>query len=243
MTLIETLDAARRAQPDRDPKQVAVSDLFACDRRTWHRRNGYVEPPFTDALLRKFSIGLAVEAEHARLLREAGIPVKTGLRVALRVEEGVLRSRDLRETDVPLAGEVTGHPDLWLPLEGTLVEVKTTDVRKPKDECDPHYALQASAYALALDADRTVVHVTHIVPFEKPEVEYEVYPEEHRSRVIQRIVEVLESTAPGAPMPPAEPPRETAAFACKYCQLAQCERNANPDATVVEIPEDEMVLL
>lgn len=224
MNVSDILAAARRADTRTD-SHAHVADLYGCDRATWYRRNGYEAEPLDDATLRKFDVGHAVEAQIASRLSEAGEHVVCGLGVALRVEAYGLDGRNLRMNEETEADEVVGHPDLDLPDHDTLIEVKTTDVRRVADEASPHYALQAAAYALALGRKRAVVHVTHTALYGKDEAEYEIDPEQYRARVALRVAEVVELTAPGSPMPDAEPAAESAAFACRYCRWSQCSRN------------------
>jgi CRISPR/Cas system-associated exonuclease Cas4 (RecB family) len=232
----EILARARRASQDRDPLRPAVSDLFGCDRSTWYRRNGYKQPEVDDGTLRKFDLGHAIEGQIVSRLREAGAHVRTGFVIALRVQDGTLIARRIESDDEPDQDEISGHPDALVARAdgGTLLEVKSSDVRKIEPTCKPHYALQAAAYALGTHAKRCIVHLTHTALYLKDEKEYEIDHEALRGRVTERVVQVLERTAPGAPIPPAIPERESAAYACKYCPWAQCV--ANPAYVEDEIP-------
>jgi CRISPR/Cas system-associated exonuclease Cas4 (RecB family) len=210
--IIEALAAARR-NDRRDDEQLAhVADLYGCDLATWLRRNGYEKPPFDDGKLRKFDLGFAVEHRIISRLRDAGHDVATGMTV------------NFASIDAFFGADMIGHPDGIIDGE-TLVEIKTTDVRKPSPIVSPHYALQAAAYAIAAGLKRAIVHVTHVATYLKDEIEYEIDVEGLRERVMQRVREVLERTGPGTPMPDPEPAAESAAWICKYCEWSQCERS------------------
>jgi len=229
--LSEILENARRNEEQRDPTQPAVSDLFACLRQTWYRRNGYEAPPHDSATLRKFDVGHAIEAQHLKRLREQGYLVMTDVLVALRVNlDGTLLGRIVPDGTDVWDDEISGHPDFWLPNERTLVEIKSTNVRKVEPQCKPHYQAQAAAYAFALDAQSAIVHVTHVANFDKDEAEYVVDLDAWRDRIANRVSAVLTQTGVGTAIPAAQPPEESAAWACKYCPHAQCEANQNKNA-------------
>ena len=227
--IADRLAQARRSDGNRDPSLASVSDLYSCDRQTWYRRNGHVVPPHDDAKLRKFEIGHAVEARIISQLRVFG-PVLTDELVGLWLDNSgkLVGSRLVSEEEVG-APAVIGHPDAYIVDDDVLLEIKTTDVRKPADVVSPHYALQAAAYAIARGASRAFVHVTHVVPFEKPEVEYEIDVEALRPRVAERVTQVLSRTHLDAPVPQGVPEPESKAWACKYCSYRpQCDFDGGP---------------
>lgn len=231
--IVEALHAARVADSDRgDGQHAHVADLYGCDRATWYRRNSYDAPDYDAAKLRKFDVGNAVEAHIVNRLRASGVRVMTGYKVILRVNpvRGALIGAFATEDEYPLCDEVLGHPDAIVDDgEQTLLEIKTTDARKVADVVSPHYALQAAAYALAVSAPRAIVHVTHVANFAKDEIEYAIDPEQYRERVTERVRDVTAKTLPGAPLPPPQPARESAAWACKYCAyLSQCSMDGGP---------------
>ena len=129
--LTRVLYEQRSIQRD-DEEQPHISDLYGCDRATWYRRNGYKPEPFTAEKLAQFAIGLGYEMEVGDTLAAAGYTVTCG-------------------EQVEYLGLV-GHPDIvvWdkdLPeTRNLLIEVKTTDLQKPKTSVSLHYAVQAAAY-------------------------------------------------------------------------------------------------
>ena len=206
---------AARSRPRGDEADAHVADLYACDRATWYRRNGYAPEPFTREKLAQFAIGHGYEREVASSLREAGYMVE-------------------QNGEVTICG-LTGHPDIVLyavsadgePLNFTVdevVEVKTTEAGTPKPEVSAHHAIQVAAYALARGASKARVLVKHARSH--VEAEYVVNPEDWRERIVARADEIHARTAKGAPMPPAEP-GDLAPWGCKYCDFRMCERNPN----------------
>ena len=144
--LTRVLYEQRSIQRD-DEEKPHISDLYGCDRATWYRRNGYKPEPFTAEKLAQFAIGLGYEMEVGDTLAAAGYTVTIG-------------------DTVEYLG-LTGHPDIVVwdnekpETRKLLIEVKTTDLQKPKDTVSPHYAVQAAAYALALNIPDAVVLVKH----------------------------------------------------------------------------------
>ena len=231
--IVEALAEARRGDVRGDEHLAHVADLYGCDRATFYRRSGHVAPPHDDAKLRKFDVGHAVEAQIIARLRDR-YDVYSGELIGLWLDNaGKLVGSRLVSVEEVGSPAVIGHPDAWVDDggAGTLLEIKTTDVRKPHDVVPAHYAIQAAAYAIARGADRAIVHTTHVVPFEKPEREYEIDVEALRPRVAQRVHEVLENTRPNAPLPAARPEPESAAWMCRYCSYKeQCDFDGGPSA-------------
>ena len=229
--IIEVLAKARRDDERGDDHLAHVADLYMCDRQTWYRRSGFDKIPFDDAKRRKFDIGHAVEARIILQLRSFGLEVLNDELVGMWIDNSgaVVGGRLVNANEVG-APVVIGHPDAYIPYEDVLLEIKTTDVRKLNETVSMHYALQAAAYAVARGASRAIVHVTHVVPFEKPEAEYEINVAGLRPRVEQRVREVLTRTDPEATIPAAVPEVESAAWACKYCAYReQCDFDGGPE--------------
>ena len=211
---------AQRSRPRGDEADAHIQDLYGCDRATWYRRNGEAPEPFTPAKLAQFAIGNGYERAVGDTLRDAGFDVRTGIEVTYR--------------------GLTGHPDLPIFVDdenagavpALVIETKTTEARKPKsEEVSPHYAVQVSGYALALAEQyalptppRAKVLVKYAGTHD--EREWDVDPEAWRATIDRRAAEIHERTAPGAPMPPAEPDA-LAPWGCAYCDWRMCERNPN----------------
>jgi len=221
--LIETL-YRQRSVPRGDELDAHCADLWSCLRATWYRRQGLQPAPFSREKLAQFAIGHGYEQEVAGTLQDAGIDAEQGLRVSFL--------------------GLTGHPDIVIyagdTSSDTVIEVKTTELVSPKDDVSPHYAIQAAFYALALNIPRAVVLVKHAKSH--AEVVYSVDPEDYRDLIERRAAEVIEATAPGAPMPPMEP-GELAPWGCRYCSWVRCARNPKWDGTreqeAFEVDEDE----
>ena len=184
--LTRVLYEQRSIQRD-DEEQPHISDLYGCDRATWYRRNGYKPEPFTAEKLAQFAIGLGYEMEVGDTLAAAGYTVTIG-------------------DTVEYLG-LTGHPDIVVwdkdqpETRKLLIEVKTTDLQKPKDTVSPHYAVQAAAYALALNISDAVVLVKHAKTH--IETQYYLKPEGYRAMIEERAHEIHDRTTPGEVMPPA----------------------------------------
>lgn len=195
----------QRSKPRGDEEKPHIADLYGCDRATWYRRNGYAPEPFAPEKLAQFAIGLGYEKDVADTLTEAGYDVQTGF-------------------EVEYLG-LTGHPDIVIP-EQLLIEVKTTDLQKPKDSVSPHYAVQAAAYALALGIPDAVVLVKHARSH--IETTYYIKPEGYRELIEERAHEIHENTTPGAVMPPPVP-NALSPWGCDYCSYRMCPSNPKFD--------------
>lgn len=208
---------AQRAIPRGDEALAHVADMTTCLRAVSYRRRGVEPEPYTAKDLAKFALGHAFEQNVARTLREAGHEAQEGVECA-----GF--------------GLDIGHPDIILDRE-TLIETKTTTAGAvyPKSdkeragqprEVSVHHAIQASAYALALDLPRAAVYVAHY-GFEVVEVQHEIRPEDYRETIEHLAREVVALTGPEMPLPPAEPkPRDVVPYdECEYCRFRVCERN------------------
>ncbi len=198
---------AQRSKPRGDEADPHIADIYGCDRATFYRRNGYTPEPINQETHAKFAIGLGYEAAVVQTLRDAGHNVDTGM-------------------TVDLLG-LTGHPDGLIDYT-TLLEVKTTEARKPKDEVSPHYAIQAAAYAMALGVDDCVVLVKHAGTHTETEYHFKAAP--YASTIVRRAKEIIERTGPGAEIPAAEP-SELAPWGCQYCAWRMCERNPKYDGS------------
>jgi CRISPR/Cas system-associated exonuclease Cas4 (RecB family) len=213
---------AERSKPRGDEASPHIGDLYKCLRAVWYRRNGFEEEPADRELQAKFQIGHDYEHGVARTLRAQGHLVTEG------VEADLLGLR--------------GHPDLIVAFNATvgdedptlLIETKTTDARKPKDQVQPHHALQAAAYALALGLSEAVVLVKHAGSH--VETEYWIQPEASRALIERKAAEIHAKTGQGAPMPPAVPSDVPPYDECQYCRFRQCERNPqhDPNARLVQ---------
>ena len=205
-----------------DEAEAHVADLYACLRQTWYRRNGYPGEAFTREKLAQFAIGNGYEREVADTLRAIGLDVE-------------------QELDVAFLGLI-GHPDIVVhDRDGNgrvkwsvLIEVKTTELRTPKADVSPHYAIQAAAYALALGIPRAIVLVKHAGSH--VETTYEIDPEGYRTIIEKRAAAVVSQTGKGAPIPPADP-GELAAWGCRYCAAVQCPSHPNHEPAL----DDEVV--
>ncbi len=194
----------QRSKPRGDEHLTHCVDLYGCDRATWYRRKGLRPFPFTKDKLAQFAIGHGYEAAVRETLFDAGLDLEPdGLEVAYR--------------------GLAGHPDIVVKGK-VVIEVKTTELRTPKPEVSPHYAIQAAFYALALNVRRAIVLVKHAGSH--AETTYEVDPEDWREAIEDRAMEIIQLTDPSAPLPPAEP-GELAPWGCRYCDYRQCERNPN----------------
>jgi predicted RecB family nuclease len=210
---------SQRAIPRGDEDLPHCADLWACDRQTWYRRNGFAGEQFDRAKLAQFAIGHGYEREVADTLAAAGHKVDTDLEV---YHLGLF-----------------GHPDIVVD-DDLLVECKTTELQKPKDEVSQHYAIQAAFYALALPVPQAVVLVKHARSH--AEVAYPVKPQAYRGMIERRAAEIIATTGIGAPMPPADP-GPLAPWGCTYCPHVQCERNPKHDAADDLMPfADEVAL-
>jgi CRISPR/Cas system-associated exonuclease Cas4 (RecB family) len=199
-----------RSRSRGDEAGAHIADLYACLRQTWYRRNGYPGEIFTREKLAQFAIGLGYERAVADSLAECGLVVRQNVEVEYL---GLIGHPDI------IAAEVT--PEGRTKWE-VLIEVKTTELRTPKPEVSPHYAIQAAAYALALGIPKAIVLVKHAGSH--VETEYHIDPEGYRRIIEKRAAEVVAQTAKGAPIPPADP-GELAAWGCKYCSYVQCPSN------------------
>jgi len=207
---------AERSKPRGDEAAAHIGDLYKCLRAVWYRRNGFEEEAPDRELLAKFQIGHDYEHGVAATLRAAGHDVVEG-------------------AEVEFLG-LKGHPDLivgeienvgWKSDWQYLIETKTTDARKPKDEVQPHHRVQAAAYALALGLSEAVVLVKHAGSH--VETEYWIQPEASRALIERKAAEIHAQTGPGAPMPPAVPSDVPPYDECQYCRFRQCERNPKHD--------------
>jgi CRISPR/Cas system-associated exonuclease Cas4 (RecB family) len=207
----------QRSLPRGDELLTHTTDIVECLRAVSYRRRGMTPAPFTRRDMAKFAMGHAFEHETARTLRKAGHDIQEGVEVAA-------------------FGLDIGHPDIIVDRE-LLLETKTTDgyptypksdkarAGQPK-EVSTHHALQASAYALALELPRAIVFVKY-ADFDHTEVPYEVNPEDYREIIEERARAVVALTGPEMPIPPAEPPPSDVVEydVCSYCRFPQCEKN------------------
>lgn len=215
--LIEIL-AKQRGVSRGDGPETHFSDMWSCHRATAYRRRGEQPEPNSRETLAKFTIGHAYEAQVAKTLREAGH----------RVEH------DPENFIVSGFGLDVGHPDLFVD-DRLVVEVKTSGARKPKDEVQPHHAVQVAATALALAQNRglqpleAVVLVHYASNIEKA---YPVDPEPLQP-LIQRLArEVIDLTAPDMALPPPIPPQWLSYKPCDgYCEWTQCLANSKHGTT------------
>lgn len=205
---------AQRSKPRGDELLPHVADLTSCLRATAYRRRGHNPEPFTPNKLAHFAVGNGYEMEVAETLRAAGHEVVQHLSIDLFGPDGLL-----------------GHPDLWVDREH-LIECKTTDWSTPDPEPKPAHVIQASAYALALDAKRTTVLVKYGANFRNPdqshvERAYEVEPEQFRDWIEEQAGRIIDLTDPAAPLPEAVPnPFNVNAkgenWECRYCAWRLC---------------------
>lgn len=214
--LLQTLFEVR-SRPRGDELLTHVADLTDCLRAVSYRRRGMTPEPYTANAQAKFALGHAYEQHVAKTLREAGHEVQEG-------------------AEISDFGLDIGHPDIIVD-RALLVETKTTiaGANYPKSdkqragqprEVSVHHAIQASAYALALELPRAVVAVMHY-GFECVEAAHEVNPEDYREIIESRAREVVALTGPEMPIPPAEPPGSDVVEydVCSYCRYRICERN------------------
>lgn len=217
---------AQRSVPRGDELLTHISDNTTCLRAVAYRRRGVIPEPYTANDLAKFAIGHAFEQHVGKTLHEAGH----------EVQEGVECSG---------FGLDIGHPDIILDRE-LLIETKTTTagVNYPKSdkervgqprEVSAHHALQAAAYALALDLPRAVVYVAHL-GFEVVEAQHEIVPEDYRDQIEMLAREVIALTGPEMPLPPAVPKPENIVpyDECGYCRFRVCTRNPKHDPSLLE---------
>ena len=215
----------QRSKPREGETLTHFGDITGCLRATAYRRRGLKQAPLTREELAKFAIGLGYEAEVGNTLAEAGHVVEQGV-------------------EVSGFGLDVGHPDHI--VDGALViETKTTSggARYPKSDprageyrpVSAHHALQAAAYALALEMPKAVVLVNHL-GFTHEEVAHEVNPEQYREKIEELARDVVALTGPEMPLPPAEPPpRDVVPYdACSYCRWYQCSRNPKHDPALLE---------
>jgi hypothetical protein len=209
--LTETL-FQQRSKGRGDGSETHFGDLYQCHRAVAYRRRGEKPEPNSRETLAKFAIGHAYEAQVAKTLREAGHKVE----------------HDPENFVVHGFGIDVGHPDLFVDDE-LVLEIKTSGARKPKDEVQPHHAVQVAASALAiaemrglppLQAAVLVHHASNI------ETVYPVDPEAYRDPINQLARAVIDLTAPDAALPPPEPPGWLPYTPCDgYCEWVQCSRN------------------
>ncbi len=67
---------AERARPRGDELQAHVSDLYACDRATWYRRQGMEHAPFSPEKLALFDQGHAYEQQVRTRLVQAHVALR-----------------------------------------------------------------------------------------------------------------------------------------------------------------------
>lgn len=237
-----------------DEEHPHVSDLAACDRETWARRNGKELLGHNAATRMKFALGNATEDAIALALGSKmleGWELYRNVRVALRIEEGELRGRELDEDEQPLEGEIVGHADYVLRNEKTggvtVVEVKSTTFyprrnpatgkseRIPPTEAQYHYRLQCASYAVGVGAAAFAVLV--VCRDSGLMVEFWHRTDAYVPELLIRVQQVLARTRKDAPMPAAEPPpyaeTKNGNWRCTYCRYWACERNNNAQAMVV----------
>jgi len=245
---------AQRSKPRGDEAEAHVADLYGCDRATWYRRNGETPAPFSQTKLAQFAIGNGYEREVGDTLRAAGYRVRIDEDVTIF---GLTGHPDIIVMDAPSPGELIAVDDLRDFLEiaepkpGLVIEVKTTEARKPKtpleidkayvgiegapdpgdNPCPPHYAIQAATYALAVGAPRAKVLVKYAGTHD--EREWDIDPEAWRPVIERRAAEIHARTFAGAPIPPAVPDA-LAPWGCAYCDWRMCERNPNYVEPAVE---------
>lgn len=213
----------QRSIPRGDELLPHVADLTSCLRATAYRRRGHKPEPFTRQKLAQFAAGRGYELSVAADLTAAGHNVEQNLEVAVF--------------------GLTGHPDLFVDGE-RLIECKTTDWSTPREDASPAHVIQASAYALALNAQFTDVLVKYGPNFRNPdsshvEKAYPVNPDPHRAWIEAQAAQVIAATDPRAPLPPAEPSafnvnEKGENWECRYCAWRVCERNPKHDPSLVE---------
>lgn len=208
--LIQTL-FEQRSKPRGDELLTHVSDLTTCLRAVAYRRRGLTPAPLTPQELAKFAIGHAYEHSVADTLRDAGHEIQ-------------------EKIEVPAFGLDVGHPDIVIDRE-ILLETKTTDAFTPKPAVSPNHAIQASAYAMALDLPCAVVLVKCAGGVNRghSETTYDVDPEDYRDQIAMLAREVIALTGPEMPLPAARPKlRDVVPYdECGYCRWHQCPANPN----------------
>jgi hypothetical protein len=214
---------AQRSKPRGDELLPHVADLTTCLRAVAYRRRGYKPEPFTKNKLSQFAIGLGYELSVAADLTAAGHNVEQKL-------------------EVEIYG-LTGHPDLFVDREW-LIECKTTDWSTPREDASPAHAIQASAYALALDAQFTSVLTKYGPNFRNPDVshverDYPINPDQWVTFIAEQAANVIEATDPSAPLPRAEPSplnvnEKGENWECRYCAWRMCPANPRHDPSLVE---------
>ena len=139
-TLIETVWRSREAAHDRG-EGVHISDLIYCLRKSWYRRQKYVEPALPPQIKLKLLLG-----EGLGTLLENGVPE---VRAALRTPYG----------------ELHGTIDLVQLHEGTVVcELKETRSSSNKSPIDmPHYVEQIGSYCVLLETTRARLFSAHLL--------------------------------------------------------------------------------
>lgn len=218
--LLELIDAYYNVKEDRSPEELHVSDLAACKRAVHARRSGEPLIPFDTPTRVKFDLGNAVEDLAAKWFI-----------AAMAFERGVV---------VDLDG-IEGHVDFVGP--DSVIEVKSTTffptmdprtkkrIRIAPTEAQHHYRIQAAAYALALGKPRFCVLIVCRDSGLIAEIWHRAV--DYAEEITQLVREYTRETHPSQPAPPAEPPEHIAKWACKYCRVSSCERNANEAAMMV----------
>lgn len=237
-----------------DERHAHVSDLVACDREVWARRNGKDLLPHTAATRIKFALGNAAEDTLAIALQSKiadGWELLRNVRVALCVDGDELKGRILAHGEEPREDEIVGHADYVLrnPASNTVtvVEVKSTTFfprrnaatgkmeRLPPTEAQYHYRMQCAAYAFGVGARAFGVLV--VCRDSGIMAEFWYRTEDYVPELLMRAKSVLAYTSAHVTMPPAQPPPyadgKNGNWRCAYCRFWECERNTNQQAMVV----------
>lgn len=225
---------------DRDDLALHVSDLADCSRAVWARRNGKVRLPHNADTQRKFDMGLDIEERVGKVLANMNDYV---------CEHGLVHELEIS------GASAEGHSDFFMRHVSDaslnfIVEVKSTTfypvtVNGKKSREIPriektswHYRIQAASYALERGCPRFCMII--ICRESGMMAEHWFDTVDYANDVRKALKEKYALTGVGAPMPPAEPPKESynakgKSWRCSYCPLASCEKNENPAALELAI--------
>lgn len=242
MILQDALAAYHADLDDRgDERYAHVSDLYGCDACTWARRRGLPLIPHDHATRLKFAGGRGVEdaiaIELAAALKPEGWDLVRDVRVALGVTFDfagsgtapvALRGRVIGPEETPEADELIGHLDYLLVHEDgsrRVVEVKSLPTRrKDNQDLQWRHAMQAAAYALALDIPEFAVLAVYRADMSI--AEHWQGAEGWRAQVLARAAQVLERTAPSNEGPPDA--EQVEPWLSRYCRWPDCPHSTNP---------------
>lgn len=220
--------------PRGDEGDRHVADLAGCDRETWARFAGLLDPHDPDTL-RKFADGHDIENRMLTAIGRHRTDLVLGARVAFSIGFDGIEGRLVDDDYTPGPGEFIGHPDGV--LDDMIIECKSTEfmvnrsagfsriVPTTAKELQHHYKIQAGAYALALGKKRAIVIIecrasgmTTAISF-KPEL----YADEIKQRM--RAVLDIGDDEPEPTLHESTFNKSGQSWLCKYCRFAGCEHN------------------